>query len=185
MHSPRMTTTTTPAAILAKAGVTNPTAAYHGERHPCISFQKAGDNYHVWLDPDTLQIPPPRENVLTHKLEKTELFRNPPTTIARGEPGHFDTQHLDARAKKWLPIAEAVLASVDLAAAKAAYDEKIAAEEAERDRQIALKLTVADAESLERVAGEIESVLAQSAGAATLRLVAEKIRNRFRLELAS
>lgn len=87
-----------------------------------LSCEYDGARYHVWLDRKTQEVKPP-------------LYKNPPLSLKRDDPGHFDTRKLDldgATGRKILPAMLAAMHERDLVRL---WSEQLAKEEEQRVRE--------------------------------------------------
>lgn len=64
--------------------------------------------FHVWFDTKTKSIEP-----YTGTGGTPTVFKNPPLSVNRGEPGHFETRRLDARVAKHTAVIAYVFSVVE------------------------------------------------------------------------
>jgi hypothetical protein len=95
---------------------------------------EAGNRFHFWL------------NTATRNINNDIIYRNPPLTLRRGDPGYFETSKRDATAKANRPLVAAMLDRADgLIAAFVEKERAIEAEQAKLRAEVEREKRIRDA----------------------------------------
>jgi hypothetical protein len=107
----------------------------------------AGMRYHIWLNPEN-----PEEFASGGVHDGKTLFKNPPLDLKSGDPGYFQTRHLNATSKTNAATIEKVRAMVDIPAARSEFERGILAE---REAQAAAQKEQARKKAMESAAEDL------------------------------